>query len=115
MKIIGQTKDGFLLEATKDELAILARIPYSGSFENNEDLRSTSFDRDILKIGTTIDLDKLQTRLTQLYYFYRNKELKAIKQKVALLSAILEPLDDIVYPPVPVVIEEKEDTTTTAE
>ena len=83
MKIIANTSSGYLLEATKEELALIM------GFRNSY---STGFNNDMLHIGTNIEIDKID----KVSRFVRNLDKDRLQSiKGSLESAITE-LDNAV-------------------
>lgn len=83
MKIIANTSSGYLLEATKEELALIM------GFRNSY---STGFNNDMLHIGTDIEIDKID----KVSRFVRNLDKDRLQSIKKDLTCTIEEIDNAI-------------------
>ena len=88
MKIIGNTDDGFIIQATNDETYRLI-----GYFSQYSDGRPT------IKVGSEIPVNKMYNQLYHLSY--HKKEIMEMQAKLRAAATLLDEVDPITLPPPP--------------
>ena len=83
MKIIASTDNGFLIEATEDEIALV--LGFQGQYDSN-------FKRSTLKIGTLIEVKKFNATAS----FVRNMDTNRLTSLRSSLTCAIEEVDDAI-------------------
>lgn len=88
MKVIGETRDGFILEAKKDE--VLNLIGYYSQYTDG---------RPRIEVGSEIHIDKMYSQLRHLSF--HKKEIMEMQARLRAAATLLDEVDPIALPPPP--------------